>query len=325
MAAETRPYDPRFQWRFLAPRFWLTWFGLGLLAILSLLPWWTRAALARWLGRLAASHDGYRQRVARVNLAMAFPDKTEAERETMLYGLYRTMVQSLLDYGVLWWGSRRRLRRLVRAQGMESLVRAHAEGRKVILLTGHNVALDYGAVAMTLDVPGVGLIKRARNPLLDWMMGRGRLRFQSILYERDSGLRPVIRAIREGSVFYYLPDEDLAHVKGSEWVFTPFFGVQTATITALSRLAKITDAVIMPAMTYYVGRGQYQFRIGPALKDYPSGDLERDARVQSEVIEAMIREYPEQYMWTLTVFSTRPDGGDSPYHGLKERASTRRQ
>jgi len=306
-------YKPRFQARFLLPRYWVTWFGMLLLWLLSRLPWRLRAGLSRLLGHYAAARHGYRQRVARANLAMAFPERDEAEREAMLRGLYRTMVQGLLDYGILWWGSRRRLRRLIRRQGMEHLSRALAEGRRVILLTGHNVALDYGAVAFTQEFPGVGLIKRARNELVDWMMGRGRLRFDSLLFERDAGLRPVIGAMREGRVFYYLPDEDLAHVQGSDWVFAPFFGVQTVTITALSRLARITDALVLPVMTYYTGDGRYLFKVHPPLEGFPSGDRQADAERQSRVLEGMIAEYPEQYMWTLTLFSTRPVGEPSPY------------
>jgi len=306
-------YDPRFQWRFLRPRFWASWLGMLLLWLLSFLPWRLRATLAGWLGGYAAGRHGYRQRIARINLAMAFPGHSEEERQAMLHGMYRTMVQSLLDYGILWWGSRRRLRRLIRCEGMQHLARAREAGRPVILLTGHNIALDYGAVAFTQEYPGVGLIKPARNELVDWMMGRGRLRFDSVLYDRDSGLRPVIGAMRQGRVFYYLPDEDLAHVKGSDWVFAPFFGVQTVTITALSRLARITDALVLPAMTYYTGDGHYLFKVHSPLEDFPSGDRQSDAERQSRVLEGMIAEYPEQYMWTLTVFSNRPEGEPDPY------------
>lgn len=313
MSQTTAAYAPRFRWSFLLPRYWPTWLAMLLLWLLSLAPWQLRAGLARQLGNYAAGRPGYRQGIARRNLEMAFPRATPEQRDELRRGLYRSMVQTMLDYGVLWWGSRRRLRRLIRTEGMEHLARAQAEGRRVILLTGHSVALDFGASAFTLDYPGVGLIKRARNPLVDWLMGRGRLRFDAQLFERQAGLRPVISAMRSGRIFYYLPDEDLTHVKGSDWVFAPFFGVQAATITALSRLARITDAVVLPAMTYYRGRGQYLFRVGPPLEGFPGGDPQADAERQNAVLEDLLREAPEQYMWTLTVFSRRPDGQPSPY------------
>lgn len=313
MSKAANPFIPRFQWRLLGPRYWLVWLAVLMLWLLSLAPWQLRQGLAQRLGDRLAARSGNRQRIARINLAMAFADKSEEEREQMLRELYRTMVQSMLDYGILWWGSERRLRRLIEVQGGEYLASAVASGQPVILLTAHSIVLDYGATAFTLDYPGVGLIKPAKNALLDWLMARGRLRFHSTLYERKSGLRPVIKAIKQGSLFYYLPDEDLSHVDGSDWVFAPFFGVPAVTITSLAKLARMTGAQVLPVMTSYMGKGRYEFRVLPALENFPSGDIQKDAERQSEVLEQMIRQHPEQYMWTLTVYRTRPDGASSPY------------
>ncbi|MDH5182414.1 MAG: lipid A biosynthesis acyltransferase [Gammaproteobacteria bacterium] len=313
MSKASNRFTPRFQWQFLRPRYWAVWLGILLLWVLGLMPWQLREWLAYKLGNRLAAREGNRQRIARINLSMAFADKSVEEREQMLRELYRTLVQSMLDYGILWWGSERRLRRLIRVEGGEYLAQAVASGKPVILLTAHSIVLDYGAMAFTLDYPGVGLIKPAKNPLLDWLMSRGRLRFNSTLYERKSGLRPVIKAIKQGSLFYYLPDEDLSHVQGSDWVFAPFFGVQAVTITSLGKLARMTGAQVLPVMTSYVGKGQYEFRLQPALENFPCGDVQKDAERQSAVLEQMIRQHPEQYMWTLTVFRTRPDGAPSPY------------
>ena len=304
---------PSFRAAFLAPRYWPTWLGLLLLYLLSLSPWQLRHGLADLVGRRLAKLDGKRQQIARANLALAFPQKSEQERERMLVGLFSTSASSMLDYGVLWWGSRRRLRRLVSMSGAEHLRRAADNGQYVILLTAHTAMLDYGAIALTMNYPGVGLIKPARNALVNWFMIRGRLRFESVLYERNEGLRPVIRAIKSGCMFYYLPDEDLSHLRGSDWVFAPFFGVPKVTITTLSRLSSLTGAQVLPALTCYIGHGRYEFRVRAPLKDFPSGDVERDAQTQNRVLEEMLSQYPEQYMWTLRIYRTRPDETDSIY------------
>lgn len=313
MSTAINHFSPRFQWQFLSPRYWMVWLAVLMLWLLSLMPWQIRQWLAYRMGDRLAARTGNRQRIARINLSMAFKDKSEAEREQMLRELYRTLVQSMLDYGILWWGSEKRLRRLIQVVGGEYLASAVDSGQPVILLTAHSIVLDYGAAAFTLDYPGVGLIKPAKNAVVDWLMSRGRLRFNSTLYERESGLRPVIKAIKQGSLFYYLPDEDLSHVAGSDWVFAPFFGVPAVTITSLSKIARMTGAQVLPVMASYTGKGCYEFRILPALENFPSGDTQKDAERQSEVLEQMIRMHPEQYMWTLTVYRTRPDGAPSPY------------
>ncbi|MBD3610348.1 MAG: hypothetical protein HUJ30_07335 [Gammaproteobacteria bacterium] len=313
MLDNTRGYQLRFKLSFFLPKYWLTWLGMFLLWVTSLLPWQVRDLLARWVGKKMAHKSSYRQHIATVNLQMAFPEKSDAERQAMLVSYFSTMVRSMLDYGILWWGSKRKLNKLIQLEGWEYLQQARDKGQNVIILTGHNVALDAGATAFRMQVPVVGLIKRARSEVVDWLMGRGRLRFHTVLYERHEGLRPVVREIKQGTVFYYLPDEDLSHVKGSDWVFAPFFNVPTVTITSLGKLAKISSATVIPAMTYYTGKGKYLVKIHPPLADFPSGDRQQDAERQSAVLQQMVEEYPEQYMWTLTLFRKRPNDAPSPY------------
>lgn len=304
-------HRPRFRIAFLAPRFWPTWVALGLLRLLSWLPWQGRSAMARLFGIFARLGTRKRRAIAQVNLRLCFPDLSDAARAQMLQAHFRYRLRSVVDYGVLWWGSARRIRKLVRIRGEEHLRLPYSAGRAVILLTCHSLMLDFGAAALVQRYRGVGLVKPARNPLADWVMQRGRQRFLSVLYTRQQGLRPIIATLRQGAFFYYLPDED--HGERST-TFAPFFGVPAATLTTLSRLARITDAVVLPAYTRYVPRtGYYEQVLMPPLQGFPSGDLETDAALMNRAIEGLIRLAPEQYMWTMRRFRTRPGGGANPY------------
>ena len=269
-------YRPRFTRSLLAPRHGLTWLGIGLYWLLSYSPWQVRTRLGHWAGDL----------VYRLN----------ARR------------------GMLWWRSGARLDRMVSIEGLEHLQQCQAAGRPAILLTGHSVALDFGAAAITRRFATVGLIKPLRNPVIEWLMSRGRIRFKGRLYLRQDGLRPVIRALRQGRAFYYLPDEDLTHVKGSDWIFAPFFGVPAATITALGKLARLSGAAVIPCMTWYLPEeGRYRVSLSAPLKMFPSGDVEADTARMNAEIERMVRRHPEQYMWSLRLFKTRPGNAPSPY------------
>jgi len=93
-------------------------------------------------------------------------------------------------------------------------------------------------------------------------------------------------------------------------VFVPFFGVPAATITALSRLAKITGAAVVPSVTRQLPGGKgYVLRFYPAWENFPGADAESDARRMNAFIEERIREMPEQYFWLHKRFKTRPPGG----------------
>jgi KDO2-lipid IV(A) lauroyltransferase len=156
------------------------------------------------------------------------------------------------------------------------------------------------------------IYSRQKNAAFDEILMRGRMRFgQSTLFARQEGIRPMIKSLRSGEPFYYLPDMDLG---ARDSVFAPFFGVPAATITALSRIARLAGAVVVPCVTRQLpaGRG-YVVRLYPAWDNFPSGDLHADARQMNAFIEERVREMPEQYYWLHKRFKTRPPGEKSLY------------
>jgi KDO2-lipid IV(A) lauroyltransferase len=97
-------------------------------------------------------------------------------------------------------------------------------------------------------------------------------------------------------------------------VFVPFFGVPAATVTGLSRIARLAGAVVVPAVTRQLpGAGGYVLQFYPAWTDFPSDDLSADVRRMNEFIEERVREMPEQYFWLHKRFKTRPPGEEKFY------------
>ena len=127
-----------------------------------------------------------------------------------------------------------------------------------------------------------------------------------MLFSRQEGIRPIVRTLREGLPFYYLPDMDFGE---RDSIFVPFFGVSAATITGLSRLASVAGAVVVPAVTRQLpGAGGYVFRFYPAWTDFPGASVEEDTRRMNAFIEERVLEMPEQYFWLHKRFKTRPAG-----------------
>jgi len=310
MSAQDSLYPGPFSWRFLHPRHASGWLAVLLLGLVSLLPTRWRLALGAWLGRLAYERHAKRRTIVHINLELCFPEKHAAEREALARAFFRQFMQTVLDYGLLWWGSGRAIDARVTLEGEEHL-RPHLEaGRPVILLTGHHVAVDFAGIAVNRrHRKATSMFKRLRSPVLDWFVARGRTRQGGLMFERHDNLRPLVRLIRDGYMFYYMPDEDLGPDKS---VFAPFFGVPSATLTALAKLTRLCNAVVVPFMAYH-HEGHYTARLFPALENYPSGDDVQDAARMNQALEAMIRIDPSQYMWSLRLFQTRPDGLTDPY------------
>lgn len=104
-----------------------------------------------------------------------------------------------------------------------------------------------GGVRLSTEFRLASMYSRSRNAVLDHYLKKSRTRFtKAVLASRHEGIRPLIKAIREGLPLYYLPDQDQGR---RESIFVPFFGIPAATVPALARLAKVTGARVLPAVT----------------------------------------------------------------------------
>ncbi len=284
--------------------------GIGLLWLLwRLLPASTLGRLGELLGAVLYRLAGSRRRIGMTNLRLCFPDQDEAWRTGVLKAHFRALGRTTLLETVSWWGSREQVERLTRLEGIE-----HFEawrGKPVIWLAPHFVGLNAGGVRIsTRYAPVVSMYARIKNPHVDRLMLHARTRFGgSELYSRKDGIKPVIRAVRKGLPFYYLPDMDYGR---QDAIFSPFFGVPAATITGLSRIARATGAVVIPCITRQEGDG-YVVRFYPAWTDFPSADVEADTRRMNAFIEDRVREMPAQYFWLHKRFKTRPEGEPGLY------------
>ena len=283
----------------------LTRIALGLIWLAHWLPFGAIARIGRGVGWLAYRLAVPRRRVVLTNLRLCFPELTERERVALARRHFSALGRSFLERGVLWYASRDQVMRFVRLEDIGHF--SAVQGQRIVLLAPHFVGLDMGGVRVATEWKVASMYGRQKNPALDAAMRRGRERFGNpILASRQDGIRPVVRALRDGIPFYYLPDMDLGP---DESIFVPFFGVQTATVPALSRLAQVGKARVVPLVTRQLADGQgYAAKFYPAWENFPTGDLEADTRRMNEFIEARVREMPEQYYWVHKRFKTRPPG-----------------
>jgi KDO2-lipid IV(A) lauroyltransferase len=242
---------------------------------------------------------------------LCFPDQEVAWQRRLARRHFQALGRSLVEHGLLWWSSRERLQRLIQVEGVEHW--QAVRDRPVVWLAPHFVGLDMGGTRIITEWRGVSVYSHQKNPDFDRILHRGRTRFVTpALFSRQDGIRPVVRAMREGLPFYYLPDMDLGD---RDSVFVPFFGVPAATITGLSRICRLAGAVVVPAVTRQLpGGAGYLLRFYPAWQDFPGPDLMHDTRRMNAFIEERVREMPEQYYWVHKRFKTRPPG-EPPVYG----------
>ena len=289
--------------------------GLWALRLASLLPFTVLARLGDVAGLVAWALARPRRLIARTNLQLCFPDLSAGERARIERRHFRMFARSFLDRFILWHGSADRIRELCRLEAYHYLEAPLRAGRPVIVLAPHFVGIDAGGIRLMVERPGVGsMYARQKSAALNEVMTRGRSRFESTMMLRNDGLRPAVRLLQSGGVFYFLPDMDLG---ARDALFVPFFGVPAATVTSVARLARLTGAAVVPMVTQ-LGEAGYVSRFYPAWEDYPGADLEAATRALNAFIEARVLEMPDQYLWTHRRFKTRPPGAPVLYRGIGE-------
>lgn len=282
--------------------------ALFLLWVMRWLPQSWVAALGNGLGVLLF-HWG-RRRVTLTNLAQCLPHKSEAERLAIGRGVFRNLARATLELGHLWYAP------VNAAMRRGTLVDRHYldewRGKvPVILLAPHFVGLDFGGAKVSHEYPEIfSMYSTQKSKVFDRALRRARQRWNNAeLVTRQQGLRPVLKALKANKLFYYLPDMDFG---AKDAVFVDFFGVKTATVTAMSRLCKITGAKVVPLITRMTATG-YESRFYPAWDNFPTDDPAADARRMNAFIESRILEMPDQYFWVHKRFKTRPEGEKSFY------------
>jgi len=292
----------------------VTRLGIFILWLLHWLPLPVLAAIGRGLGRMLPLVVPKRRRVVRTNLRLCFPNMSEAERDALMREHFALLGRSLLERNLLWWASEERVRRISRVEGIENMS-PHGERRApkpMILFVPHFIGLDICGTTLALFMDSVSMYSPQKNAAIDALLHHGRSRFgDQHLLTRQDGIRGTVKALREGRPFFYLPDMDYGP---RDAAFVPFFGVQAATITGMSRLATLTGASIHTCITEILPGGQgYLTRVGPAWEHFPTDNAVADTTRMNAIIEREILKIPAQYYWVHKRFKTRPEGEASFY------------
>ena len=252
---------------------------------------------------------GSRRRIVLKNLSTCFPNKSAHELRFIAKRCFCLTIQTGMSTGINWWASEARLSGLVSVSGREHYENALANGRNIILLAPHVIALEVGGFELSRERPLITMYQRTKNPVVDATIESARSRYGGVLIERKEPLRGLLKLIRQGKPFYYLPDQD----GGRKGVFVPFFTTQASTIPMIGKFAALCDAVVIPCFTRIKPYGGgWVVELGEAIDDWPGNNIAA-ATQMNQVIEKWVTENPEQYFWLHKRFKTRPLGEASFY------------
>jgi KDO2-lipid IV(A) lauroyltransferase len=269
-------------------------------------------AFGHSLGFIAARVPGERNRVVKTNLRLCFPEYGSAEIDRLSREHWRLLGRSIAEKSLIWLGSIKQLSKMIE---VKSAVDLSSRTPRILVnmhFTGIEGSIILSALAKEKNWPRTsGFFQRMKNPFFNQKIIDWRNRFGGNSIDRQGNSIEIIREIRRGSFIIIAPDIDLG-LKDS--VFVPFFGIQTNTITAVSRLARITGAeVCLMTTTLKKDESGYLCEISKPLENFPGSDPTADTARLNQCFENEIRLRPAEYYWVHKRFKNRPQGEASPY------------
>jgi KDO2-lipid IV(A) lauroyltransferase len=249
--------------------------------------------------------------VGDLNLHLAFPGKSAAERQQILRRLYRNLGWLLAEFCQMPGYTPELTRSFIRYEGLEHYLAARDEGKGVLILTGHLGAWELSSFYHSLmGYPMSIVIRRLDNPLVDSLVNHIRCLHGNQVLHKDDFARGLLASMRRGETVGILMDTNMTPPQGS---FVDFFGQSACTGTGLARIAMKTGARVLPGfLLWEEATQQYVLRFGGPLCLATSGDVEADVLTNTalftRVIEDYIRQYPDQWLWVHRRWKTRPQG-----------------
>jgi len=278
---------------YLHPKYWPTWLGLAFLRVFEPLPHRLLYLLGRGLGLFIHLFPTAFKRIARRNIELALPELDERRRRAILREHFAGLGCALFETAISWWSSDERIRRITQMDGLDHLQAAQATGRGVLLLSAHFNSIEIGCRALAARMPLNVMYRPTKNQLIgEFVHSRRAVQTRRAIPRDDA--RTLIRALKDGDVVWYAPDQSFRK-KGAEMV--TLFGIPAATNTATSRIARMTNALVLPYFFERLPGGRYRGTIHAPLADFPTDDPVADTERFNRIVEAEVRRMPAQYLW----------------------------
>ncbi len=280
-------------------RYWLEFLPVGIFRhIVRFLPMSVVRRCGRILGRCAYVIDAERRRVARENLAYAFPRRPEAELTALskaMFAHFGSLLLELIKFGMY---TPEQMLAASETEGEDRVRLAHQQGRGVLFFTGHFGYWEIHAVAHALRIEPISVLARPLdNPRLHTMLERIRMSTGNTVIYRQGAVRRVLRDLSSNRGIAVLIDQ---HLHSTDAVDVDFFRRPAATTSALAALALRTGSPVIPVVAVPLPRGRYRFiyehPVDPPRADTPDAVREFTQRC-TDVLEMYVRRDPDMWLW----------------------------
>jgi KDO2-lipid IV(A) lauroyltransferase len=272
------------------------------------------------LGRLI-SEAGYffstrLRRIGEKNLALAFPDLPLSQRRRIIKGVFVNLGRLLGEFSQLPKLTRENIKEVVVYDGFENYAESARRGKGTLYLTAHFGAWELCPFAHAVyGHPLKFVVRPIDNPLIDRVINSFRMLSGNQIIEKREALREILKALKKNEAVGILIDQNATLDAG---VFVPFFGIPACTTTSIATIALRTGATVLPGVLIWDDKlRKHRLRFEPPVDLIETGNLQYDIAVNTalfnQILEGLVRKYPDQWLWVHRRWKTRPAGENEFY------------
>ena len=293
---------------FIHPKYFPTWILILLMRVGVFIPFKLQIFFGRIIGKLIYPFMTELRKTAYTNISNCFPDKKQPQVTLLVKQHFEAIGISLFETANAYYASDKKIKKILTINNEKNFTEALKKEGGIILLCSHFMPLMLGSRALLIKHTIANIYRPQNNQLFDQVMVKGYIRNGAVMI-KSTDTRSIMKAINNSLPIWYAPDQDLGK---NNSIFAPLFGIQTATASATSRLAKNNNTRVIP-YSFVRAKHGYEMSFEKPLKNYPSGNAIKDASKTNQILEKQILKNPEQYLWVHRRFKTRPEGEENFY------------
>lgn len=280
-------------------------------------------AIIRLLANCAYYLDRRHRHIARVNLKIAFPGLSEHERNLIARKSFQNTAMNLLvisKFPSLTPDTIDSLAGYDPENGLANYLEGNARGKGILYLTGHFSAWELLPSGHALHGYPLSFVTRPLdNALFEKYLLRLRESKGNRVIGKKNSARQILKELKSNNAVGILMDQNTSVQEG---LFVDFFGVPASTTPGLAFFALHSGAAVVPSYLTPPNKGRFSIKFLPPVEVTRTGDMELDLRVNTQrfnwVLEGIIREQPESWLWGHKRWKHQPEGNPQDLYALSD-------
>jgi len=281
--------------------------GILFLYLTSLLPFWLLYIISDVLFVIIYHIVHYRRAVVQQNLANAFPEKTEKERQDIERKYYHYLADLIVETVKMITVSEKQIQKRVVSTNAGLVHEYFAKGKSIIAVAGHYCNWEMAALNFNFvtDKRFMIVYKPLNNEIFNDFFIQIRSRFGGQPIAMKQTMRKMVEYRKELTVSVLVGDQ----TPGVNEVnyFTTFLNQPTAVFLGIEKISKTIDAAVVFYDMKRVKRGYYTYTLVP-LTENPKQTAEHElTEMHVQYLEGMIRKEPQYWLWSHRRWKFKPE------------------